>query len=1111
MPDEDQTQGVREAAALAAAPRRSRGRRVYLWARAVVLVACAPLVMALIAAVLLVGREVTAPSWVVRDVETRAAEVLGGGTLDFGALTVTVGTDLHPRLVVRNAVLRDAEGGILAQVPRIEGLVSPRGVMQGRILAQEIIVSGAQVEVRRNTDGQIAFAFDQGAESVAQADGFLGLLDQIDQAFEGAALEALEEVRATGVIINYVDARAGQSFVVDNGRIGLDLRDDALALRADVAVLTGRSYVTRAGVSYDSLRGSRQAEIGFEVTDAAGTDIAAQAPVLSFLGVLDAPISGAVRGRLDADGALSSLSATLQIGAGEVRPTAATTPIPFRSGQTYLTFDPLEEKLTFDLIEVDSDLGRVAGTAEAYLRDYNEGWPASFLGHVDLTEVSIAANAVVPRPLEVSRARIDYRLRLDPFTLDVGEAAVAALDGETPVSLRLDGQVRAGSDGWSVALDAATQDIPTDTVLAFWPAGAALNLRKWLGDNVSAGALRDVQIAYRASAGGAPQFAMTSEFAQATVRFLRTLPPIEAGRGVMSVVDGRFVLSLDAGHVTPPEGGRIDMGGSTMVIPRTGRRAPAQFDLTLGGRLTAMMSLLRLPPFNVLADSDLQPSFAQGAAEVRVRLTTPLGQGVTPAERDWQATAQLRNLRSEVLVPGQVLTAARAEVRVGPDSLTVQGPARVGALAGQATFSRALGAGSAGTARLEADVTIGPEVLAQFNINLPRGMVTGEGPARLSLDLTEPTAPAFTLRSNLAGIGLSLPAVGWSKSRNAQGELVVSGQLGAQPRVDRLAVSAPGLETEGTIALSAGGGLERAAFERVRLGGWLDAPVVLRGRGPGRAAEIQIAGGSLDLRNAGFARGSGGGRGGGDTGGPLDIALDRLRITDTLFVDNFRGQFSPAGGLQGEFLGQMNGQAPINGTLVPSPDGAAVRLVSADAGAVLRATGLLRGALGGQLELTLIPTGAAGTYDGTLVARDLRVRDAPALASLLDAVSVVGLITQLDGQGLMFSDVDAAFRLTPEQVIVTQSSAVGPSIGLSLDGFYNQGAGQIDFQGVVSPLYLLNGIGAVFTRRGEGLIGFNFNLSGAVDSPRVSVNPLSALTPGMFREIFRRPPPQVGQ
>jgi len=133
------------------------------------------------------------------------------------------------------------------------------------------------------------------------------------------------------------------------------------------------------------------------------------------------------------------------------------------------------------------------------------------------------------------------------------------------------------------------------------------------------------------------------------------------------------------------------------------------------------------------------------------------------------------------------------------------------------------------------------------------------------------------------------------------------------------------------------------------------------------------------------------------------------------------------------------------------------------------------------------------------------------MAALLDAISVVGLLQQLDGQGLAFDEIDGRFRLSPQQVVITQASAVGPGLGISIDGIYTLANKQLDLQGVVSPFYLVNSIGSILTRRGEGLIGFNFNIGGTSDAPAVTVNPLSALTPGMFREIFRRPPPELGQ
>ena len=139
------------------------------------------------------------------------------------------------------------------------------------------------------------------------------------------------------------------------------------------------------------------------------------------------------------------------------------------------------------------------------------------------------------------------------------------------------------------------------------------------------------------------------------------------------------------------------------------------------------------------------------------------------------------------------------------------------------------------------------------------------------------------------------------------------------------------------------------------------------------------------------------------------------------------------------------------------------------------------------------------------------MQKAPAIASLLDAISIVGIIDQMNGPGIFFSDVEARFRLTPSRVIVSESSAVGPSMGISMDGYYDLGSGQMDFQGVLSPIYAVNAIGRLIARKGEGLIGFNFNLRGTTGAPRVAVNPLSVFTPGMFRDIFRRPPPKLSQ
>jgi hypothetical protein len=52
-------------------------------------------------------------------------------------------------------------------------------------------------------------------------------------------------------------------------------------------------------------------------------------------------------------------------------------------------------------------------------------------------------------------------------------------------------------------------------------------------------------------------------------------------------------------------------------------------------------------------------------------------------------------------------------------------------------------------------------------------------------------------------------------------------------------------------------------------------------------------------------------------------------------------------------------------------------------------------------------------------------------------------------------------------------------------------------------------VGQILTRKGEGLFGFNYRVTGTAENPNVAVNPLSVLTPGMFRELFRQRPPNL--
>ena len=73
----------------------------------------------------------------------------------------------------------------------------------------------------------------------------------------------------------------------------------------------------------------------------------------------------------------------------------------------------------------------------------------------------------------------------------------------------------------------------------------------------------------------------------------------------------------------------------------------------------------------------------------------------------------------------------------------------------------------------------------------------------------------------------------------------------------------------------------------------------------------------------------------------------------------------------------------------------------------------------------------------------------------------------------------------------------------------NEG-GDISLTGAIAPVYQVNSIlgnapiiGDILVgRKGEGILALSYSVTGERVTPTVTVNPLSALTPGIFRRLF---------
>ncbi|MEX3315123.1 DUF3971 domain-containing protein [Sulfitobacter sp. PS-8MA] len=1082
----------------ARAPRRPLRRAGLLSLAALVLLAA----LATAAAVYFTGRTIPAPLWVQERIETRIASELPQARVRFGGMEFVVDEGWRPRVRLQDISVSTPEGDEIVSFNEIKASLSMRALLNGVAQPREISLSGVVAQLRRGADGRVSLSAGAGiAPPEREAATLPELIGEIDKLLAAPALSRLRSVELRALTLRFEDARAGRAWTGDGGRLRLSREGAQLDLSADLAVLSGGAGVATLSANYSSRIGQNAATFGVTFDDIAAGDIAAQGPAFSWLEVLNAPISGAVRSGIDSSGQFAPINASLQIGAGALQPNAQTKPIPFDGAHSYFSYNPAQQTLRFDEMSLDSKWvsGQVTGTAQ--LGAVAGGIPGKLTGQFTLRDLKANPKDVYPEPVALDQADIDFQLSLNPFRLSLGRLEMR--DG--PRTLRLDGTLAAAPDGWRLALDGAMNALKPDRLLAFWPKGVKPKSRKWLQENLYAGEMRNLDLALRAAPGEAPQTYVAFDYSGAEVRFLKTWPHITEGRGHMSLLDNRLVVTVDGGEVIAPQGGAVALEGSSFIIPdvRVKDGSPAVIRLNTRSTLTAALSLLNQPPLQVMDKAGLPVTLADGEAVLSGTLALPLKKGGKPSDVRYHVAGDLLSLASDTLVKGRSLRARKMTITADNDRVSIGGAGLIDGVAFDGQWAQEIGPGS-DESRLTGQVALDPAALDAFGIALPPGSVRGSTEGQITLDLKKNTPPRFTLESDLAGLGISIPQLSWSKAPATKGALRIAGRLGQTPEIEAVQLTAPGLRLAGSIALKADGSLDRVRIDRLRRGDWLDIPVDLLGQGKGNPLQVVLGGGTLDMRRAEFGPSAGG-----QPGPPMQVRLDRLQITDTIYLTDVTGSFDTAKGMDGAFRARLNGGTPVQGRLLPQGGRSAVRVVSEDAGGVLRSAGLVTQVVGGNLSLTLLPVGAGGAFDGQLNVDDVRIKDAPAIAALLNAVSVVGLVNELNGDGIYFDDVEASFRLTPNRLVLTQASAVGASMGLSMDGIYALDEGVIDMQGVISPVYLFNGIGSLFTRKGEGLIGFNYRLTGPAKQPAVSVNPLSVLTPGMFRELFRRPPPRL--
>ncbi|MEM6603470.1 MAG: AsmA-like C-terminal domain-containing protein [Pseudomonadota bacterium] len=150
------------------------------------------------------------------------------------------------------------------------------------------------------------------------------------------------------------------------------------------------------------------------------------------------------------------------------------------------------------------------------------------------------------------------------------------------------------------------------------------------------------------------------------------------------------------------------------------------------------------------------------------------------------------------------------------------------------------------------------------------------------------------------------------------------------------------------------------------------------------------------------------------------------------------------------------------------------------------------------------------TTRGRLDITDGRLKNAPTVAKFFSLASMTGIVDRLQSEDIAMDKIEAEFTKRTNKINLQNGIVRGSAIGITFQGDYDLAKPYANLSGTMIPLYGLNSfvshipiVGDVLaSRKGEGIISVTYKMKGSFENPNIEVNPLSALTPGIFRRIF---------
>ena len=666
---------------------------------------------------------------------------------------------------------------------------------------------------------------------------------------------------------------------------------------------------------------------------------------------------------------------------------------------------------------------------------------------------------------------------------------------------------------------------------SLWPTGVGGDSRAWLTENLSAGSAHDGHIAFTlvgtengddldvTQAGG------TLIGDDVTLWWLRPVPPVQHVHAVLAWQNpDTMLITLSGGR----QGGLEAKAGTVRITGLAGRDQVGFIDADLAGPIADVISLLKHPRLQLLSKHPLPLTSPSGAMTGHISIRLPLDAKVDIDQVAIHAMGQLASVHLGGIAAGRDIDRGQLAFDVTNDGLSITGDAQVARIPTQLAVTMDFKDGP--KTQVLQHVTASMLVTKADADKAGLGVIGLDGGSLTALvDYAERRdgTSIIQLNTELKDAKFITP-FGWSKVAGTPGHAEGRALLdhGRLVGLDGLRAEAPGLSVVARSDLVNGlpsvVHLERGDIGRSSATGTIVLP-----QRAGEAYRISLAGPRLDLEGRlktvdapaasdtpQSASTENGKTDSGKAGSPyvLDLRFDRVVLGPNHGLGPVALTAVGTGGHLTTAHLSTGGQERARADLVTA---GAVRHLTAsarDLGSLLRDTDLASEVNGGDVTVdgTFDDRIAGSPFDGKFDLRGFKVQGAPVAGKLLQALTVYGVLDALRGPGLAFDRFETPFRLKGSVLDVEDARAFSSSLGFTASGRLDFGRKQIDMSGTIVPAYFFNSlpgriplIGRMFSpEKGSGLFAANYALRGALTDPAVSINPLSALTPGFTRRFF---------